>query len=205
MITMDSTSLGGHLLVAVPQLLDPNFRRSVVLLLEHNEDGALGLVLNNPLPNTVADVARGLDLVWEGDEDETVRLGGPVEPMRGWILHDRPEWDPTAEEVLSGVWLTTSLEPVTRAGNHQVGGEDSRVLFLLGYAGWAASQLEGEIATGSWLPVPIDASEGSTRYGVAPRWVLDADPEDMWAEALRALGVDPGRLAHTKLGSDALQ
>ncbi|MCA9655084.1 MAG: YqgE/AlgH family protein [Myxococcales bacterium] len=202
---MDSTSLGGHLLCAVPQLLDPNFRRSVVLLLEHNEEGALGLVLNNPLPNTVADVARGLDLSWEGDEDETVRLGGPVEPMRGWILHDQPDWDPTAEEVLPGVWLTTSLEPVTRAGHRAVGGDHSRVLFLLGYAGWAGSQLEGEIAAGSWLPVPIDTSDGPARYGVSPRWVLEQEPEDMWTSALRALGVDPGRLARAKLGSDAIQ
>src|SRR5262245_56288876 len=116
-ITMDSSSLGGHLLCAVPQLLDPNFRRSVVLMLEHNEDGALGLVLNNPLPNTVSEVARSLQLRWEGDDEATVRLGGPVEPMRGWILHDQAEWDPSAEEVLPGLWLTTSLDPVTRAGH----------------------------------------------------------------------------------------
>lgn len=203
---MDSTSLGGHLLCAVPQLLDPNFRRAVVLLLEHNEDGALGLVLNNPLPNTVADVARGLKLQWEGDEEQTVRLGGPVEPMRGWIVHDQPDWDPTAEEVLPGVWLTTSLEPVTRAGNHAVGGHGGRVLFLLGYAGWGSTQLEDEIAAGSWLPVPIaDAPGNPASYGVAPRWVLDVEPEDMWAAALGSLGVDPGRLSGAKLGSNAIQ
>jgi len=205
MITMDSSSLGGHLLVAVPQLLDPNFRRSVVLVLEHNEDGALGLVLNNPLTNTVAEVARGLDLEWAGDEDRTVRLGGPVEPMRGWIIHDQPNWDPAAEEVLPGVWLTTSLEPVTRAGHQVVGGDDSEVLFLLGYAGWAGSQLEGEIAAGSWLPVPIMTGDDAVPYGVAPRWVLEADPEDMWGGALRSLGVDPGRLTRAKMGAHALQ
>ena len=205
MITMDSSQLGGHLLVAVPQLLDPNFRRSVVLLLEHNEDGALGLVLNNPLPNTVADVARGLDLQWEGDEEATVRLGGPVEPMRGWILHDQPQWDSTADEVLPGVWLTTSLEPVTRAGNHVVGAEGSEVLFLLGYAGWATSQLEGEIAAGSWMPVPIVGEGDRSGYGVHPRWVFEAEPEDMWGEALRSLGVDPGRLARGSVGASSFQ
>lgn len=204
---MDSSSLGGHLLCAVPQLLDPNFRRSVVLMLEHNEEGALGLVLNHPLPNTVAEVSRSLELQWEGDEDATVRLGGPVEPMRGWILHDQPGWDPTADEVLPGLWLTTSLEPVTTAGHHAVGGDGSHVLFLLGYAGWAGAQLEAEIAAGSWLPVPIDADaqQGSARFGVTPRWVLETDPTQMWAGALGALGVDPGRLARAKLGANALQ
>jgi putative transcriptional regulator len=204
-ITMDSSSLGGHLLCAVPQLLDPNFRRSVVLMLEHNEDGALGLVLNNPLPNTVAEVARSLQLRWEGAAEATVRLGGPVEPMRGWILHDEPDWDPSAEEVLPGLWLTTSLDPVTRAGNFAVGGEGRHVLFLLGYAGWASGQLEAEVAAGSWLPVPIDARRGPARYGVSPRWVLETEPAQMWAGALAALGVDPGRLARAKLGANALQ
>lgn len=208
MITMDSSSLGGHLLCAVPQLLDPNFRRSVVLMLEHNEDGALGLVLNNPLPNTVAEVARSLQLEWEGDEDATVRLGGPVEPMRGWILHDQAHWDPTAEEVLPGLWLTTSLEPVTKIGHHAVGGPGSHVLFVLGYAGWASAQLEAEVAAGSWLPVPIDAidpPQGVAPYGVSPRWVLETAPAEMWNAALAALGVDPGRLARAKLGANALQ
>lgn len=202
---MDSSSLGGHLLCAAPQLLDPNFRRAVVLMLEHGEDGALGLVLNNPLPNTVAEVARSLALRWEGEAEATVRLGGPVEPMRGWILHDQPQWDPSADEVLPGLWLTTSLEPVIQAGNHAVGGHDGHVLFLLGYAGWASAQLEAEVAAGSWLPVPIDRNAGPARFGVSPRWVLETDPRQMWAGALTALGVDPGRLSRAKLGANALQ
>lgn len=209
-ITLDSSDLCGHLLCASPALLDPNFRRSVVLVLEHNDDGALGLVLNNPLPNTVAEVATSLDLQWEGDDDATVRLGGPVEPMRGWILHDQAKWDPQAEEVLPGVWLTTSLEPVTSAGHHAVGGPDRDFLFLLGYAGWAKEQLEGEVAAGSWLPVPIDATSGDDPtprpgLGVRPTWLLQADPEQMWSEALRSFGVDPGRLARAAAGNHALQ
>ncbi len=205
MITMDSSRLGGHLLVAAPQLLDPNFRRSVVLLLEHNDEGALGLVLNNPLPNTVSEVAQGLDLSWQGDDEATVRLGGPVEQMRGWILHDQPDWDPGADEMLPGVWLTTSLEPVTRAGHHEVGGGDKHVLFLLGYAGWASAQLEGEIAAGSWLPVPIDTTGGPAAQGVAPHWVFDSPPDEMWSAALHSLGVDPGRLARATQGATAVQ
>ena len=196
-------NLGRHLLCAVPQLQDPNFKRSVVLMLEHNNEGALGLVLNNPLPNKVAEVADGLDLQWVGQGDETVRLGGPVEPMRGWIVHDQATWDPSADEIMPGVYLTTSLEPVTRAGRKTIGAPGSSFLFLLGYAGWHAAQLEGEIAAGSWVAVPL-AEQPAAYSGVDPRWLFDTDPEDMWDLALRSIGVDPGRLVGLKGGTAAL-
>lgn len=186
------TSLGRHLLCAVPQLQDPNFQRSVVLLLEHADEGALGLVVNNPLPTRLAEVAKGLDLTWHGAPEERVRLGGPVEPMRGWILHDQAMWDPAAEQVLPGVYLTTSLEPVTRVGRTAIGRGLSRFMFLLGYAGWAPTQLEGEIAAGSWVAVPIDHDRRGV--GVAPRWVFETKPPQMWDEAMRSIGVDPARM-----------
>ena len=195
------TTLSRHLLCAVPQLQDPNFERSVVLMLEHNSQGALGLVLNNPLPNLIAEVADGLSLEWMGDEEETVRLGGPVEPMKGWIVHDQATWDPTADEILPGVYLTTSLDPVTSAGRCTIGAPGSHFLFLLGYAGWHPAQLEGEIAAGSWVAVPM-TEDGA--LGVSPRWLFDTDPEDMWDSALRSLGVDPGRLVGLKGGTAAL-
>ena len=195
------TTLSRHLLCAVPQLQDPNFERSVVLMLEHNSQGALGLVLNNPLPNLIADIADGLSLEWMGEEDETVRLGGPVEPMKGWIVHDQATWDPTADEILPGVYLTTSLDPVTSAGRSTIGAPGSHFLFLLGYAGWHPAQLEGEIAAGSWVAVPLGESGP---LGVPPRWLFDTEPEDMWDAALRSLGVDPGRLVGLKGGTAAL-
>jgi putative transcriptional regulator len=101
-------------------------------------------------------------------------------------------WDPTAEEVLRGVYLTTSLEPVTRAGRTSIGRFGTRFIFILGYAGWAPSQLEGEVAAGSWVPVPID-HEG-TGVGVAPDWLFCTDPTAMWDEAMRSIGVDPARM-----------
>ena len=200
-----STSLGKHLLCAVPQLRDPNFERSVVLMLEHGAEGALGLVLNNPLPNTVAEVADGLGLQWVGDPEATVRLGGPVEPMRGWILHEDPNWDPTAHLMFPGVHLTTSLDPVQRAGNLVCGEDQARFLFLLGYAGWGEAQLEAEIAVGSWVAVPIDARPDDGAFaGVSPSWLFETEPEDMWDEALRSIGVDPARLVGLKGGDAAL-
>lgn len=199
-----TTSLARHLLCAVPQLQDPNFKRSVVLMLEHTSEEALGLVLNNPLPNTIAEVAEGLGFEWMGDPEACVRLGGPVEPMRGWILHDVEAWDDHALEILSGVRLTTSLDPVEK--DAQVGGGGESFLFLLGYAGWGASQLEGEIAAGSWVAVPVTEPDDDDEFalGVSPRWIFDCEPEDMWSSALQAIGVDPGRLVGLKGGESVL-
>jgi len=185
------SSLGHQLLCAVPQLLDPNFRRSVVFMLEHDERGALGLVLNHPAGNTMAEVTRGLGLRWSGAPEARVRVGGPVEPVRGWILHDDADWDPVAQVVMPGVWLTTSLDQVVKTGHVELGANDGRVLFLLGYAGWAAQQLEAEIAAGGWIAVPVRTGEGP---GVAPQWLFDTPAEDMWDEALQSIGVAPGRL-----------
>ena len=185
--------------------MDPNFKRSVVLMLEHNRDGAFGLVLNNPLPNTMSDVTSSLGLVWCGAPEATVRLGGPVDPVRGWILHDQGEWDPTAKELLPGLWLTTSLEPVTEAGRCEIGGDAARFLFMLGYAGWGDSQLEAEIAAGSWVAVPIiPDAEIETQPGVGPQWLFETEPADMWDRALHSIGVDPGRLVGLKSTSLAL-
>ncbi|MFV8756513.1 YqgE/AlgH family protein [Nannocystaceae bacterium ST9] len=190
----EAPSLARHLLCAVPQLLDPNFHRSVVLMLEHGQRGALGLVLNNPMPTTLREVAESLDLEWAGDPEARVRLGGPVEPVRGWILHDQPEWDAEGESVAPGLWLTTSLDPVIRAEHTRFGADDARFLFLLGYAGWARGQLEAEIAAGSWVLVPVLDPGEEVGSGVQVDFLFDAPPDEMWQLALEAIGVDPQRL-----------
>ena len=185
--------LSRHLLCAVPQLLDPNFHRAVVLMLDHGEEGALGLVVNNPMPTRLSEVARSLDLDWAGEPDARIRLGGPVEPIRGWFLHDQPFWDAEADEIAEGLWLTTSLESVKSAGNLQFGAADERFLFLLGYAGWGGGQLEAEIAAGSWVLVPlVDPDEDD--IGVDLDFLFDCPAEAMWTTALRSIGVDPQRL-----------
>ena len=188
-------NLSRHLLCAVPQLQDPNFKRSVVLILEHNEDGAFGLVINNPMVTKVADVIESLDLEWHGDPEAPVRRGGPVEPIRGFVLHDQVGWDPLAETVASGLLLTTSLDAVTRSGATEVGGEAAEFLFLLGYAGWGAGQLEGEMALGSWVAVPLrGVTSPVDGLGVPARWIFTAAPTKMWNEALRSTGIDPARV-----------
>ncbi len=173
--------------------MDPNFHRAVVLMLEHGSEGALGLVLNNPMPTTLREVAESLALEWAGDPDARVRLGGPVDPIRGWILHDQPEWDREGELIAPDLWLTTSLDPIIRDQNIRFGEGVARFLFLLGYAGWAGGQLEAEIAAGSWVLVPVlDPDEDGS--GVPVDFIFDVDPSEMWVEALAAIGVDPQRL-----------
>jgi putative transcriptional regulator len=191
-------SLARHLLCAVPQLTDPNFKRSVVFMLEHDERGALGLVVNHPGSNTIEEVVGGLGLRWCGPTRTRVRVGGPVEPSRGWILHDDPHWDPSAQLVMPGLLLTTSLDEVTKVGHQDTGANGSRVLFMLGFAGWAPAQLEGEIAAGGWLPVPMGNG------GLPVDWLFDAQAETMWDEALHAIGIDPGRVTGLSNGRAGL-
>ena len=200
---LGASSLGQHLLCAVPQLRDPNFVRSVVLIVDHSRNGAFGLVLNHPLPTAIAEMAAAIGLTWVGPADRPVRLGGPVEPSRGFILHDRPEWDPLADALTPELFITTSLDAV-KAGSDtetpRLGGPGSQALAFLGYAGWGAGQLEAEMASGSWMAVPL-RPEGSSGQGVVPSWLWSVDPEAMWAEALRAVGIDPAWLVGAGLGS----
>lgn len=192
-VSHERTGLACHLLCAVPQLLDPNFKRSVVLMLEHDERGALGLVINRTMNTSLSEVAEALDLEWCGDPDAQVRIGGPVEPVRGWFLHDQSAWDPDASSLVDGLWVTTSLEGVGASGSVRFGSEESNFLFLLGYAGWSGGQLEGEIAAGSWVLVPL-VDDDDPRVGVDPTFLFDTPPEHMWSLALQSIGVDPQRL-----------
>lgn len=140
------TSLKGHLLVATPELLAPIFARSVILMLDHSEGGAAGLILNRPTESTIAEIA---EQVFEevSDWDKPIRLGGPV-PGPLIVLHaDETFADQT---ILSGVYSTVDAEKVRELVRRQV--EPS--LIVANYAGWSPGQLENEIATGSWITLP---------------------------------------------------
>lgn len=201
------SSLAQHLLCAVPQLRDPNFVRSVVLIVDHSRAGAFGIVLNNPLPTPIADMAGAIGLQWHGSTDRKVRLGGPVEPSRGFILHDRPSWDPLAEALTPELFLTTSLDAVKagEATTPPLGGPGSEALAFLGYAGWGAGQLEAEMAAGSWMAVPLRPETAEHGQGVTPAWLWSSSPEMMWADALRSVRIDPARLVGAGPGSGKAQ
>jgi putative transcriptional regulator len=173
-------SIAPTLLLAMPQLRDPNFHRSVVLLCEHGSEGAIGFVVNRPTEIRAAD-SVALEPPVRGDSGLMLWTGGPVEPQRGFLLlGDDPGVD-DSERISDGFHLTASVEVLRRlleAEPSDVAQRHCRL--LLGYAGWGPGQLDSELAASAWLTVSLD-----------PGLVFDTPPEAMWERAIRSLGVDP--------------
>jgi len=163
-------SLRGQLLVAGPGLLDPNFHRTVVLLGEHGEDGAMGLVLNRVTDVSVATAVPPIaDLVGDGD---LVHVGGPVQPQAVVVLADFVEPHRAGALVLDTIgFLPGDVDDEADLG------ELRSVRVFAGYAGWGPGQLEGELDEQSWVVLPAQASD-----------VFTTAPEGLWAEVLRRHG-----------------
>jgi putative transcriptional regulator len=172
-------SLAAGFLIATPQLADSNFERAVVLVIEHNSKGAMGLIINRTAPLTFKDLARSQELqVAAARKDAKLFHGGPVEPYRGFVLHDSCSID-ERNEVIPGVYLSMT----SHALSPLLMDEKATVRFCLGYAGWGPGQLEKELREGSWL-----FSEGN------PSTVLREPPERVWDQAIRGMGIEPGWL-----------
>ncbi|MDX2276335.1 MAG: YqgE/AlgH family protein [Hyphomonadaceae bacterium] len=179
-----SETLAGKLLVAMPGIGDPRFERSVIVLCSHNEEHAMGLIVNKPKDElTLGDVLGHLGIE-SGEETAgvTVLDGGPVRPDRGYVLHseDFNSADST-QNVAPGVRLTSTrdiLEAV--AGEHA----PERFILALGCAGWGAGQIENELKQNAWLVVDADDAI-----------IFDVSHEDKWASAIRSLGFDPSQLS----------
>lgn len=148
-------SLRGQFLVAARHLRDPNFFRTVVLMVEHGKDGAMGLVINRPSSVTVARALDGhFDLPETGD---LVYVGGPVEPSALFILHNSETFDADERPVIPGIHVGGSasvFESVVRSA--ESGNAGLRFRVLSGCAGWGPGQLEGEVSRGDWLLFPAD-------------------------------------------------
>jgi putative transcriptional regulator len=176
---MANASLAPVLLVSMPQMADPNFSKTVVLLAEYGAHGAFGLVLNRQMPEPAQAIVTS-------DEPLTIHpqmhlfTGGPVEPTRAWILTARPELDPEALEVMSGIYLSASASLVRRTLQSA---PDPGVRMVVGYAGWGAGQLDVELAESSWLLAPVEAD-----------LIFTTPVDDMWATAIRRLGAEPSML-----------
>lgn len=178
-------SLTNQLLIAMPSLADPSFTQAVTLICEHSVDkGALGIVLNKPLPMTLAEVLSQMKL--EASDAEigarSVLRGGPVHKDRGFVVH-RPSgsWD-SSHVVSEQIQVTTSRD-VLAAMAH--GDGPPGAFIALGYAGWEPGQLEREMLDNAWLSMPVDE-----------RIVFETPYEDRWHAVWRTLGIDVGKLSH---------
>ncbi|MFV0293196.1 MAG: YqgE/AlgH family protein [Paracoccus sp. (in: a-proteobacteria)] len=177
--------LTGKILIAMPDMGDTRFAHSVVLICAYAEDGAMGIVLNNPMEGMkfsallemmdIESVAETPDLI--------IRIGGPVEPVRGFVLHPaRESRQDGSIEVGSGLELTTTRDILLELAGGR--GPDNAML-ALGYAGWGPGQLDSEIRANGWL-----IGEMNPDYAFGP-------PGAVWLQALNALGIDPVLLSGT--------
>ncbi len=174
-----SDSLAPGLLFAVPQLLDPNFHQAVVLLLQQNEQGAFGVVINRESTLLLENLCRGHNLPYAGDSKKLVRRGGPVQPDQGLVLYGDEIEDPEGQQVIEGLQVSFSKETLGRLCLRSSG----RFHCFAGYAGWAPGQLTHELEEGSWLFGPV-----------APALALDVPPDEMWARGLRDIGIEPASI-----------
>jgi putative transcriptional regulator len=185
------------LLLAMPQVLDPFFHRSVVLLVRHEDEGSLGFIVNRPTGIKVNEILNGMEVAWQGREDVVAYFGGPVQPNLGTVLfgpRSRPP-APTAptvdteaggdfrgeatSEVLAGVSLTQHVGDLSRLAESP----PERFRLFLGYAGWGAGQLIEEILRNDWLTAPARGD-----------LIFAPDPDRVWSAALESVGVDPATL-----------
>jgi putative transcriptional regulator len=173
-------TLAPSLLLSMPQLLDPNFARTVVVLCEHAADGAFGLVVNRPSDISAGEAVQ-LEPPIARSNGMPLLIGGPVEPQRGWILTADPPEGVEAQELGAGLHLSASPLLLRRV----LGAEPppSRTHVLAGYAGWGAGQLDAELAESAWLIMPVELD-----------LIFDVPPDAAWETAIRRLGADPNLL-----------
>ena len=180
---MAAVNLTHHFLIAMPNMADPYFTRSLTFICEHNEQGALGVVVNRPIDMTLAALFErlSLELPEHGIGRSPVYFGGPVQTDRGFVLHaPLGEWQSTLA-VRGKLGLTTSRDILEAV---QQGTGPARMLVTLGYSGWSAGQLENEIKQNAWLTVEAQDSI-----------IFDMPAEDRLAAAMEVLGVDYARLS----------
>ncbi|HLW25019.1 MAG TPA: YqgE/AlgH family protein [Steroidobacteraceae bacterium] len=179
----DSIYLMNQLLIAMPTLGDPNFSQTVTLVCQHSEGGALGLIVNRPLPMRMAEIFEQLDIEIPGGpvSERQVLRGGPMQTDRGFVVHRaHGEWDSTLK-VSDTLHVTTSRDILAAIARGE-GPVDAVV--ALGYAGWEGGQLEEEIRANAWLSAPVDDG-----------LIFDLPFASRWQAAGRLIGVDLARLS----------
>lgn len=175
-----ASPLAPGFLIAVPELMDPNFARTVVLLLEHGgENGAFGVVLNRPMKLGLPRVAEAVGVSWGGAlPAPRACWGGPVQKESAWLLHDGSRVLGESVSVAPGLSFTLSLDAMKSILTEPAG----EFRLFLGYAGWSPGQLEDEIRAGGWINAPVE-----------PGLVFSESADHLWEEALALVGIDPSR------------
>ena len=163
----------------MPQMADPNFARTVVLLCDYTDEGAFGLVVNRPMDEPAWKLVR-TDPPVRVDPDLKLWIGGPVDPQRTWVLMSEAQGpEDEQREICPGVVLSVSHKLTLDLLQTP---PTMRARIIVGYAGWAAGQLEEELAGSAWLTMQVD-----------PGLIFSVPPELMWETALRRLGTDPSQ------------
>lgn len=178
-------SLQNHLLIAMPSLDDTFFERSVIYLCEHDEKGAMGIMINQPIGIDVNELLKQMQLDEEPDSivslGSTVLVGGPVNPDRGFVLHTpQSNWN-NSQALTDEVMLTTSRDVLTSLGTSAA---PNNFIVALGYAGWSRDQLEQELADNTWLSTPA-----------TKELLFDISFDDRWQQATESLGFDIWQLS----------
>ena len=189
---MSETSLAPSLLVAMPQLIDPNFHRTVVLIVHNDDSGSFGVVLNRATDLNTSDLLESLSIDWRGDGDAPIDWGGPVQPQTGWILFDPTDGRAEGDEVPLGEDVQMAGNDICFTGTLDIlrdlaAEPPDRLRVLLGYAGWGPGQLETELTEGAWLVAPVSADV-----------VFEVDGDAMWELVIRRMGIEPAMLAPTR-------
>ena len=177
---MESGFLGGQLLIAMPGISDPRFERALILICAHDSQHAMGVAVNRPLDGvTLPDLLRKLDIPSTIEvPPDLVRLGGPVERERGFVLHTDDYRSEFSLMIEGGLTLTATREVLEAMASHNR--RPRRAVLALGYAGWGAGQLESEIRQNVWLTAQADEA-----------LVFDSDFATKWTRAISKLGIDP--------------
>ncbi|MCG9720616.1 YqgE/AlgH family protein [Shewanella sp. Isolate7] len=177
-------SLQNHLLIAMPSLKDTFFERSVIYLCEHNEQGAMGLMINRPIGVDVNELLRQMEL----DDFHTIEsinskvlVGGPVGQEKGFVLHTpQSQWS-NSQQISDELMLTTSRDVLTSLGGKEA---PEQFIVALGYAGWGRHQLEQELADNTWLSIPANMD-----------LMFNTAHEQRWQKATESLGFDIWQLS----------
>ena len=176
-------SLENQLLIAMPTLEDPFFHKSVTYICEHNDDGAMGLIINIPVRLTLNQLLSQLDenYVDKNSLNQRVLSGGPVSTDRGFVLHNTQSGWESSLALNSEIMITTSKDILESLGSDKA---PEQFIVALGYAGWSSGQLEEELQQNSWINIPADKEI-----------LFDTPIELRWQKAAEKLGIDIGHLS----------